>query len=176
MRSPVKWATTQRLAAAKSNLGILEFFVGRTGHAIAALREALAIDTREGDQWAIAVDQSNLGAAFSAAGEIDGARRALAVALGNVVELGDSDLLVSTLETCVLLACASNDHEKAIVLAGGADALRRVIEIPRTTLENALLDAGSTRPAPPSIKSDMTARSNGGRACDSRSCSPKRPR
>ena len=129
-----------RIAAATSNLGILDLTVDRSSPAIAAFQEALAIDTRIGDHWAIAADQCNLGAALAAAGEVDGARRALAVALSNVVELGDSDVLVSTLEACVLLACASNDHEQAIVLAAGADALRRSIQVPRTTLDHALLE------------------------------------
>jgi len=48
----------ERVAAAMSKLGILDLSTGRTNRAIAAFEEALAIDTRNGDRWAIAVDRT----------------------------------------------------------------------------------------------------------------------
>jgi tetratricopeptide (TPR) repeat protein len=130
----------QRRAAAISNIGILELSSGRHDAAIAAFQEALAIDTHHGDRWAMAVDQCNLGTSFACAGQLDDARGALDDALARVTELGDTDLLMSTLEACALLACASGDHECAVVLVGGSDALRRAATIPRTPSEDALLE------------------------------------
>ena len=51
-----------------------------------------------------------------------------------------NDLLASALEACALLAGASDDYERAIVLLSGAESLRRSAEIPLTPLEHALLE------------------------------------
>ncbi len=130
----------QRLAAAMSNLGILELTAGAPDRAIAAFEEALAIDTQRADGWAIAVDHCNLGAALACAGKLDYANRTLVGTMSTVVELGDNDLLASALEACALLAGASEDHERAVVLLSGAESLRRAAEIPLTPLEHALLE------------------------------------
>ena len=130
----------ERLAAAMSNLGILDLSTGRTDDAIAAFEGALAIDTRNGDRWAVAVDQCNLGASLACAGRLAEAAGALDDVLRMVIELGDDDLLASTLEACALLAGASDRHERAIVLLSGADALRDAVGIPGTPLEHALLE------------------------------------
>jgi predicted ATPase len=130
----------QRLAAAMSNLGILDLSTDAPDRAIAAFEEALAIDTRRTDRWAIAVDHCNLGAALACAGRLDDAKRTLVGTMRTVVELGDNDLLASALEACALLAGASDDHERAVVLLSGAESLRRAAEIPLTPLEHALLE------------------------------------
>jgi len=130
----------ERLAAAMSNLGILDLSTDRTDEAIAAFEGALAIDTRKGDRWAITVDQCNLGAALACAGELVEATGTLDDALRTVVELGDDDLLASTLEACALLAGASDEPERAIVLLSGAGALRYAVGVPLTPPEQALLE------------------------------------
>jgi predicted ATPase len=130
----------QRRAAALSNLGIIDLSTGGPDRAIAAFEEALAIDTHHGDRWAIAVDHCNLGAAYACAGRRGEARATLAGTMGTVVELGDKDLLASAFEACALLAGASDDHERAVVLLSGAESLRRAAEIPLTPLEDALLE------------------------------------
>ncbi len=130
----------QRVAAALSNLGILDLTIGADALAISEFKEALEIDVRMADRWAIAVDRCNLGAALACNNRADDARRMLAEAIPTVVDLGDNDLLASTLEACAILAARSNAHEHAVMLQSGADALRRNAEIPRATLEDELLD------------------------------------
>jgi tetratricopeptide (TPR) repeat protein len=130
----------QRSAAAMSNLGIIDLSTGRPDRAIVAFEEALAIDAAHGDRWAIAVDHCNLGAALACAGRPGEARATLAGTMATVVELGDKDLLASALEACALLAGASDDHERAVVLVSGAASLRRAADIPLTPLEDALLE------------------------------------
>jgi tetratricopeptide (TPR) repeat protein len=129
-----------RVAAAMSNLAILDLSVDDPERAIVSLEEALVIDTRHADRWAIAVDRCNLGTAYACARRPGDARRALVEAMPTVVELGDHDLLASALEACALLAGASGDHERAVLLVSGSDALRRAAAIPRTPLDDALLE------------------------------------
>jgi len=129
-----------RVAAAMSNLAILDLSLGDAEASITSLEVALEIDTRHGDGWAVAVDECNLATAQACAGRLDESRRLLAKALPTVVELGDSDLLASALEAGALLAGASGDYERAAVLVSGSDALRRAASIPRTPLDQELLD------------------------------------
>jgi predicted ATPase len=129
-----------RVAAAMSNLAILDMSVDDAEGAIVSLEEALALDTKHGDRWAVAVDECNLGTAYACAGRPEDARRVLASALPAAVDLGDSDLLASGLEAAALLAGESGDHERAAVLVGGSDALRRTAGIPRTPLDEELLE------------------------------------
>jgi predicted ATPase/class 3 adenylate cyclase len=129
-----------RVAAAKSNLAILDLTIGDVDGSIAALEEALEIDTRAGDGWAVAVDQCNLATAYACADRTADAGRLLAAALPAAVALGDSDLLAAGLEAGAVLAGARGDDERAAVLLAGSDALRRTAGIPRTPLDQSLLD------------------------------------
>ena len=47
---------TERLAAALSNLAVMDIDEGRTAEALARLREALALDSERGDTWGVVVD------------------------------------------------------------------------------------------------------------------------
>jgi non-specific serine/threonine protein kinase len=129
-----------RLAAALSNLGIVGLTDGMVTSAIADLEQALVIDVRLADRWAVAVDRCNLGAAFACAGRLEDARASLLEVVPTAVDLRDNDLIASMLETCAILAARSERHEHAAMLIGGAETLRREAEIPRTQPEDELLD------------------------------------
>jgi predicted ATPase/class 3 adenylate cyclase len=130
---------SSRVAAAVANLGIVDLSTGAPEHAIDEFEEALAIDRRVGDPWAIAVDQINLIAALACAGRSEGAHRLLIDTVPAVLRQGDTDVLASTFEAAAIVAVALGDHERAVLLLGGADALRRTAEIPRTPLDDVFL-------------------------------------
>lgn len=91
--------------------------------------EARAIDRREGDEWAVAVDQVSLAAAIVRRGRLEG--HALVTAAPTaILELDDPDLLASSIQACALAA----------LLVGGADGLRAAADVPGTPFGDAFLE------------------------------------
>lgn len=119
-----------RLAAALSNLAVLEVDEQRPDAAVALLAETLELDRRLGDTWGMAHDHSNLAGALVAAGRISEAHAALNQHASATVELGDVELSISVLELFCLVFAELSDPARAARLLGATAALRESAELP----------------------------------------------
>jgi len=102
--------------------------------------QSLAIHQRLRDKWGIAYTLHELGRVATRTGELDVARRMLADAIRMIQELGDSVGIAETLEYFAALAAEEARDEKAMLLAGAADALREVLGAPATETDRAGLE------------------------------------
>lgn len=129
----------ERRAAALSNLGLVAMSVGQPDLACERFSDALAIDERRQDGWALLVDECNLATALALLGRLDEARRHLGNIANNVRELGDADLLVSTLEGLAIVANESGDIWRCVALMTGVDTIRTAAGIPRSQADDSFL-------------------------------------
>jgi hypothetical protein len=122
------------------NLGHLEVDAGNLDRATQLLREALAIDQKEGDIPGVAHALEMLAAASLRAGRAREGRQLLSSSLGPVVSSGDTGLLTTALELSACIAAELGDGLSAARLAGAAEAVRRLGGMPIPEPEAALLE------------------------------------
>lgn len=123
-----------------SNLALVEIDRNDPLSARELLEEALRIDSRLNDSWAVAVDRGNLARALLELAELDSARDLLRSMIGDVVALGDQELLADTLERFATLAAARGGSGAAARLAAAAEAIREQIGMPLSVPDAAFLD------------------------------------
>ncbi|MEY2583728.1 MAG: hypothetical protein QOE09_3577 [Ilumatobacteraceae bacterium] len=141
----------ERRAATLSNLGLVALSVGEPELACARFADASEIDERRQDNWALLVDECNLGTALAVLGRRHEARRRLIDIVDRVRDLGDSDLLVSTLEGLAITVNAAGDTARSVAVMSGVDAIRVAAGIPRNPAEQSFLQrvlAPTSEPLP----------------------------
>ncbi|CAN5320221.1 hypothetical protein BH20ACT5_BH20ACT5_16380 [soil metagenome] len=129
-----------RLAAALSNLALLEIDEHRPDRAVQLLRETLELDELQGDPWGMAHDHSNLAAAMVAAGRISEAHDELRQHAAAAVQLGDVELSISVLELFCLVFAESAEVGRAARLLGATGALRESAELPMAAPDAVMLE------------------------------------
>ncbi|MGI8681688.1 MAG: tetratricopeptide repeat protein [Mycobacteriales bacterium] len=128
-----------RLTTALTNLAVADIDRNEPQCARELLEEALRIDLALNDSWAVAVDQGNLARALLDLSELDSARDLLRSTVGDVVALGDLELLADTLERFVTLATARREPGPAARLAAAAELIREQIGMPLSVPDAAFL-------------------------------------
>jgi tetratricopeptide (TPR) repeat protein len=128
-------------AAALSNMVIIFIDLGRYPEAVRAAEEAIAADTRLGDAWGVAVDRLNyIGAILKAEGPQAAHARFVEWA-ADIFSFRDKDLTVELMELGASIVAGLGEPTLAVRLAGGADAQRAALEIPRAASEQREMDA-----------------------------------
>lgn len=128
-----------RVATALSNLAILEVDELRPAIAIELLEEALDIDLRSGDSWAVVHDQCNLAGALMQADRSADAWQQLRDHAADVLELGDTELTITVIELFGQSLAELGDAHTAARLLGASQTLRVRAELPLQVPDAAIL-------------------------------------
>lgn len=134
-----------RLAAALSNLAILEVDENRPERAVELLQETLEVDERLGDTWGVAHDHNNLAAAMIRAGRITAAHATLRQHAAAAIALGDIELSINVLEALCLVLAELGDASRAARLLGATTALRESSELPISAPDAAMLEVSISK-------------------------------
>jgi predicted ATPase/tRNA A-37 threonylcarbamoyl transferase component Bud32/Tfp pilus assembly protein PilF len=118
------------IAMALSHLGDVARHLGDPIAAQAKYERALAISRGLGDRWAVALTLVDLGELMSAQGEARLGLEMLAQALGLVRELGYRLGIARVLDAFARSAARRGHAERALRLAGAADAIRGALRAP----------------------------------------------
>jgi predicted ATPase/DNA-binding XRE family transcriptional regulator len=118
-----RWAIANSL----SNVGLVLLNQGDYAAARALHVESLAVSRDLGDRRYIAISLHNLGRVALAEGDYTGASTLLVESLAVSRELGDHSTLALVLDAFAELAAAGLQAERALRVAGGAEALREAI-------------------------------------------------
>jgi tetratricopeptide (TPR) repeat protein len=129
-----------RLATALTNLGQVESAAGNYDRATQVLQEALALSRKQGDMMGAAIDQYSLAVNSLLAGRAPEARDLLSGMLDYVVSSGDTEFLVDALELSAAIAADLGDCRQAAHLAGAAEAVRQLADMPATEEDAAMLE------------------------------------
>ncbi|MDT4970738.1 MAG: hypothetical protein QOG22_881 [Pseudonocardiales bacterium] len=128
-------------AAALSNMVIVFIDLGRYPEAVRAAEDAIAVDTRLGDAWGVAVDRLNyINATLKAAGPQAAHVRYVEWA-PDIFSFRDKDMTVELMELGASIVAGLGEQILAVRLAAGADAQRAALEISRPTSEQRDMDA-----------------------------------
>ncbi|MDX6471005.1 MAG: hypothetical protein QOF75_2808, partial [Gaiellaceae bacterium] len=119
------------LANAQNNLGNIARLQNDHAEARARLEEALRIQLEVGDLWSIALVRNNLANVIRDQGDLRAAAGLYAEALAGYSERVDKWSLTFLFEDLAAFAAANGDAERALRLAGSAEALRAEIGVPR---------------------------------------------
>jgi tetratricopeptide (TPR) repeat protein len=119
------------LANAQNNLGNIARLQNDHAEARARLEEALRIQLEVGDLWSIALVRNNLANVIRDQGDLATAAGLYAEALAGYSERIDKWSLTFLFEDLAAFAAATGDAERALMLAGVAEALRAEIGVPR---------------------------------------------
>jgi tetratricopeptide (TPR) repeat protein len=133
-------ALKNRLAAALSNLGMLEAEAGAPERAVQVLQEALSLDQELGNPWGVACDRVNLVAALMMSGRVQQAYNDLRAIIDEILSLNDVDLTVNVIELLAMLRAEMGDDLQATRLLGTAQAMREQADLPRRPADVALVD------------------------------------
>jgi predicted ATPase/class 3 adenylate cyclase len=128
-----------RMSTALTNLAVLEVN-DHPQRAIELLRQALDIDTRQGNTWGQAVVQTNLAGAMLQAGQPQAAYDHLREHAAQLVGLGDIELTINVIESLSCAFAQLGFPPRAARLLGTAEALREQAGLPRAEPDQALLD------------------------------------
>ncbi len=128
-----RWSVANSL----NNLGLVLRDQGDGAGARALLEESLAINRELGDRWSTANCLSSLGDVTLSQGDYAGARAFLEDSLAINQELGDRTGIAFILEYFAELAATQKQMERALRLAGAAEALRDSIGAPLSPAEGA---------------------------------------
>lgn len=153
-----------RLATALSTLSMLELDSGEPNRAIALLEEALVIDRRLGNSWGTTVDQVNLVAARTQAGQLELALKELRGFIDVAVSLNDVDLTIAIIELMAALWAEMGDARRAARLSGTAEAMREQANLPRPAVEEVLLASSLAKVRPLLDAEGWTSHVDDGRA------------
>lgn len=104
------------------------------------LEESLNLRRSLKDKWGIANSLSSLGDVTLDMGDLTAARKILMESLTLNEELGDRRAIAFVLEDCAGLAAALGQAERAVRLAGAANALRQELQSPLSPAEQTQLD------------------------------------
>ena len=116
----------QRLAAALTNLGMVENFAGDLDRAAQVLQEAVTLDQKQGDQLGLVLDRHALTMVSLRAGHTREARDLLSATVDYVVSAGNSDILAAALELAACTVAELGEPLRAARLAGAAAAVRQI--------------------------------------------------
>jgi predicted ATPase/class 3 adenylate cyclase len=105
-------------------LGNQELREGRPEQGLPMVEEALAIHRELGNLFATADSLSGLGSFYRILGDCDAAAAAQREALEMFVEVGNPTGIAMTLEEMAMVETIEGRHERALRLAGAAEALR----------------------------------------------------
>jgi tetratricopeptide (TPR) repeat protein len=133
-------ASDWRLAAALTNLGLVETLAGDLDRASEALREAIKLDQEQGDLLGLVLDKHALTMVSLRAGRTREARDLLSSTLDFVVSAGNSDILSTTLELAACTVAELGEPLRAARLAGAAEAVRQLAGMPIAEQDVALLE------------------------------------
>jgi tetratricopeptide (TPR) repeat protein len=133
-----KWA----IAVSLNNLGNVAINQGRYDEARRLHEEGLAIRREVGDMWVVANSLNNLGNLARDQGDYVEANARYQESLKIVGEYNDRWAMAYLLEDMSCLACLQGKSERAMRLAGAAEALRQAIGAPRSESEQQKLDSG----------------------------------
>ena len=133
-----KWA----IATSLNNLGNVAIDQGRYDEARRLHEEGLALRREVGDMWVVANSLNNLGNLARGQADYPGAEARYKESLKIVLEYNDRWAMAYLLEDMGCLAALQAQPERAIRLAGAAEALRQAIGAPRSQAEQEKLENG----------------------------------
>src|SRR5215472_5807032 len=154
----------RRLAAALSNLGLTEAIAGDFDRATEVLREAVALDEKLGDQLGLVYDTHGLTMISLRAGRTEEARDLLSARLDFVASAGDSDILATTLELAACIAAGLGERRRAARLAGAAEAVRLIADMPIAGHDAKLLEGFLAPARAATARAEWDAEYGAGRA------------
>jgi len=128
-----------RLASALSNLSTVESDAGQHDLAIELLSEARELDARCGDAWGLGVDDVNLASLMLRGGRVEEAHEQLRQNASATVALGDPELTADVLALFCAVFAERGEAERAALLLGAVESLRRQAELPMTAPDAAVL-------------------------------------
>ena len=155
-RNGAAWSTNQ--------LGDIAFATGDTAGAQALYERALAIFRSAEDPWGTARSLADLGYIQCQQGFHPAASAAFREALQIFVALGHRRGIARVLEGYACLAVAEELSERALVLAGAANQLRKTISAPLSQAEQSPLDATLQRARNPLPQAEAECAWNRGSA------------
>jgi predicted ATPase/DNA-binding CsgD family transcriptional regulator/Tfp pilus assembly protein PilF len=134
------------------NLGVVAQEQGDLAAARRHFEDSVAIKRALGDTPGLALSLAKLGEVLASTGDLAAAHRMLSESLSLQRDLGDRPGIAFVLERFAITAAASAQPERALRLAGAADALREAIGKPlasaaRDSLERSLASARRGRSA-----------------------------
>ena len=130
----------QGISDSLSHLALMTFYEGDYERAQAMDEACLAIWRNLGDQQGIAWALHRLGNVKVAQGEFSAARNLFKESLIISSDVGFKYGIASSIEGLASLAAKNGQAECAVLLAGGAFALRQAIGIPLSTPDHAILE------------------------------------
>ena len=130
----------QGIADSLSHLALMSFYEGDYEMAQAMDESCLAIWRALGDQQGIAWALHRLGNVKIAQAELSAARNLFRESLTISSEVGFKYGIASSIEGLVSIAAKNGQAEYAVLLAGGAFALRQAIGMPLSTPDQTLLE------------------------------------
>ena len=154
----------QRLAAALSNLGRTETIAGDIHRATEVLQEAVTLDEKHGDQLGLVYDNHGLTMISLRAGRTKEARDVLSATLDFVASAGDSDILATTLELAACIAAGLGEPGRAARLAGAAEAVRLIADMPIAGHDAKLLEGFLAPARAATARAEWDAEYGAGRA------------
>ena len=147
-----RWA----IGVSENNLGMVALSEGNYEEARQRFEESMRLNREVGDAWMIAIGHNNLANANRELGDAPAAKRSYAASLEAYRDYGDKWALAYLVEDIALLAIGVGASEDALVLLGGAEALREAIGAPRAPALADELQARS-RPAEEALGGEATA-------------------
>ena len=135
-----RWAIANSL----NNLGNVALDEGQLAESRARLEEATQLQREVGDPWALANSLNNLANVARAQGAFAAAHALYRESLLINRDLDDRWALAYLLEDVAVLRTCEGDAQGALILAGGATALRAAIGAPRSSAEEEKLARGLT--------------------------------
>ena len=129
------------LAWCDNHLGDVAAACGDASAAARLYRQALAAFTELADGWGVARSLTDLGHLVLREGAVDEAGALFVQALGIFNALEHKRGVSRLLEGCACVAASAGDSERALVLAGAAEAVRRSTGMVARPADQLLLDA-----------------------------------
>lgn len=140
------------LAWCDNHLGDIALATGDGAGAERLYRQALDAFTQLANDWGVARSLTDLGQLLLRNGDVENARALFLKALGIFTELDHKRGVSRLLEGCACVAAGAGESERALILAGAAEAVRRstgMVARPadRVLLERSLAPARNVHPA-----------------------------
>lgn len=132
-------ADNNRLSIGLTNLAVVELDCGEPHRAMPLLHEAVELDRKMGDLWAVAVGQANLACALILANQAAAAHALLCSIADDVIEHGNLDLMSDVLELSAAALAEMGFDERSARLAGAATTFRETANLPISAPDRALL-------------------------------------
>lgn len=126
---------------ALANIVVVLCDVGRMAEAAEAALQSIDVDERLGQHWAVAVDRLNYVAIVLRCGDVDLSLARYDEWAEEIMAFRDNELNLDLCETGAGLAARLGRAEQAARLVASADRQRAALPMPRSTAEQALLDA-----------------------------------